>query len=243
MTTILVDVDTQFDFMDPRGALYVPADASVETAIADLLARAESQSIPLLGSVDSHAFDAWEFEGNGGQFPQHCVKGTPGWLRSTPESPARTRFIPMQQVVDGRVAHLAGESERGAGARLLSADDLAREAMQGVGIYFEKEVYSLFSNPTAAPVIASLVEALDDRDLWFEVFGYCTGGYCVDAAALGLAELGYRVRVLAYATAAIGGETGLAKSREALADSGIECIESADAHAALRLDEAAESGA
>ena len=229
MGRILVDVDTQFDFVNPRGALHVPAATSVQTAIAATLAEAAAESIPLLGSVDSHTFDAWELAGNGGPFPEHCVKGTRGWLRSTPESPARLRFVPMQVLALDGVQNLVGENREGDGNRVLDAADLAKEAIAGVGIYFEKEVYSLFSNPTAAPVIEALVRALDDQDLHFDVFGYCTGGYCVDAAAEGLAAMGYSVRVLGYACAAIGGEAGVSKSRAALAEKGIEWIEAAPA--------------
>ena len=223
---ILVDVDTQFDFIDEHGALYVPAAPGVVEAIEGHLAQADQQGVPIVGSVDSHAWDAWEFAENGGPFPPHCVKGRPGWLRIAPESPARTRFVPMQPVVGGAVRNLVGESTQGEGSRELDAAALAAEALDGVGIYFEKEVYSLFSNPAAELVLASLVERLGGRDaVVFDVLGYCTGGYCVDAAAAGLVERGYRVRVLAGATAAIGGDEGQAKSRETLTAQGVTWLD------------------
>jgi len=219
---VLVDVDTQVDFVDAAGALYVPAPAGTRDAIEAHLRAAGASGVPILGSVDSHAHDAWEFEDNGGPFARHCIKGTPGWLRCFPTVPAKTRFVPMQVVTDG-VQNLVGEATQGEGARVLAAGDLAAEARAGVGIYFEKEVYSLFDNPAAAPVVAALVRSLGGADeVMFEVLGYCTGGYCVDAAARGLAERGYRVRVLAGATAAIGGEQGAETSRAALTAEGIE---------------------
>jgi nicotinamidase/pyrazinamidase len=102
---------------------------------------------------------------------------------------------------------------------------LADEALAGVGLYFEKEVYSLFSNPAAAPVLQALVTRLGGPDeVGFDVLGYCTGGYCVDAAAQGLAERGWKVRVLAEATAAIGGDDGEARSRQTLTAAGIEWV-------------------
>ena len=222
---ILIDVDTQFDFIDPAGRLHVPADPSVDAAIVATLTGAREASHPILGSVDSHAWDAWEFEDNGGPFPPHCVKGTPGWLRVHQEIPARTRFVPMQRLVGTELANLVGENEQGAGNRALTADDLVEEAVSGVGIYLEKEVYSFFSNPAADAIVRALVERLGGEDtVRFDVFGYCTGGYCVDTAAIGLAERGYRVRVLAYATAAIGGAEGLDKSRTELERLGVEWV-------------------
>ena len=89
MKRILIDVDTQFDFMDPEGALFVEADQSVRDAIKNTLMQASIDGIgdsydAIIGSVDSHAFDAWEFAENGGPFPAHCVKGQAGWLRVNP---------------------------------------------------------------------------------------------------------------------------------------------------------------
>lgn len=228
MKAIVVDVDTQHDFIAESGALYVPASARVPEAIGARLARAVRDGDPIVGSVDSHAHDAWEFANNGGPFPSHCVKGTPGWLRTHASVPARTRFVPMQGLVDGNVRCLVGEAEKGQGPRALDAGALAKEACDGVGIYFEKEVYSLFSNPVSAPVLAALVERLGGSDaVCFEVLGYCTGGYCVDAAVTGLLERGYIVRVLADATAAIGGLEGALRSRDALREAGATWVEGA----------------
>lgn len=228
MRRILVDVDTQHDFVDPTGALHVPAEPGVREAIATALQEAQAAGDPIVGSVDSHAYDAWEFASNGGPFPPHCVKGTPGWLRVWHDLPTRTRFVPMQVlagVADPGVANIAGEAREGEGPRVLDAAALAAEALAGVGLYFEKEVYSLFSNPAAEPVLTRLVEALGGpAAVRFEVIGYCTGGYCVDAAALALVERGYQVRVRAAATAAIGGGSGQAGSRQRLEAAGVEWV-------------------
>lgn len=224
---IVVDVDTQHDFVAPNGSLYVPAPAGTREAIEARLRRAASEGDPILGSVDSHSWDAWEFEANGGPFPPHCVKGTAGWLRVTPQLPSRTRFVPMQ-VVDGELRNLVGERAQGQGMRVFDAAALANEALDGVGVYFEKEVYSLFSNPAAEHVVAALVQALGGpQRVVFEVLGYCTGGYCVDAAVEGLLARGYEVRVLGAACAAIGGDEGQTSSRSRLQAAGATWVDDA----------------
>lgn len=226
MRTIIVDVDTQRDFMLQEGALYVHAEATVRMAIARVLQQAQREGIPILGSVDTHAHDAWEFAGNGGPFPPHCVKGSPGWLRVFHDVPKRTRFVPMQHV-DASVKNLVGEVKKGQGNRTLDAAALAAEALSGVGVYFEKEVYSLFANPTAEPVIAALVDAMGGAEaVRFDVLGYSAGGYCVDAAAQGLRERGYTVRVLGFATAAMGGASGAERSATDLRTVGVEWVSS-----------------
>ena len=251
MKRILIDVDTQFDFMDPEGALYVEADPSVSKAIRRLLMEASIDGIgvtydAIIGSVDSHAYDAWEFKENGGPFPAHCVKGQPGWLRVHSEFPAKQRFIPMTPY-DGQSRGyydtddrprtlLVGGNGPGKRRRTLSPKDLASEAVVGkIGLYFEKEVYSLFDNPFALPVLQEIGLLLggDWNNIGIDVIGYCTGGYCVDAAVEGLlkahAQTGIpraNIRVLSYATAAIGGADGMAKSKETLTALGAEWVES-----------------
>lgn len=221
---ILVDVDTQRDFVAPDGALYVEAAPSVPATISRLLREAEAAGDPIIGSVDSHAYDAWEFENNGGPFAPHCIKGRPGWLRMSPDIPAKTRFVPML-AAQPELRCLVGEAREGTGTRTFDADALAAEAHAGVGLLFEKEVYSLFSNPAAEPVVEALVRSLGGpAAVVFEVIGYCTGGYCVDAAALGLAQRGYRVRVRGDATAAIGGDEGQQRSRAELTAAGVQWV-------------------
>jgi len=249
MKRILIDVDTQFDFMDPEGALYVEAESAVREAVKNTLMTASVDGIgdtydAIIGSVDSHAFDAWEFAENGGPFPAHCVKGQRGWLRVNPDFPSKQRFIPMTPFGDAANAYdgrdrgggprtlLVGESQQGKGTRQLSPRDLATEAVEGkIGLYFEKEVYSLFDNPFAMPVLSEIGNLLggDWNEIQIDVIGYCTGGYCVDAAVKGLlntlAVQRATIRVLSYATAAIGGAEGMAKSKEALTALGAEWVE------------------
>ena len=84
---VFVDVDVQHDFCEPSGALYVKG--SPNDLYRALTRHAAEHRIPILGSVDSHAWDAWEFassetrgpSGEKPNFPDHCVKGTHGWLK------------------------------------------------------------------------------------------------------------------------------------------------------------------
>lgn len=240
---ILIDVDTQHDFMDPSGSLFVEADPAVRENIKNILMSASIDGIgetydAVIGSVDSHAYDAWEFAENGGPFPPHCVKGQRGWLRTNPDFPAKQRFIPMTPY-DGQdqgyhdsgdrpTTVMVGGGQKGT-PRRLSPKALATEAVMGkVGLYFEKEVYSMFDNPFAQPVLDQIVAQLGGwDDVEIDVIGYCTGGYCVDAAVRVLCSGTHRVRVLSYATAAIGGAEGMAKSKAELTKLGAEWVEEA----------------
>ena len=186
---VFVDVDVQNDFCEPSGSLYVKG--SPNDTYRALTRFAASHGIPILGSVDSHAWDAWEFassetRGPGGEkpnFPDHCVKGTPGWLKVAGTLPARFRFVP--NVPEAQVDPIV--------------DELVRGATQAV--YFEKEVYSLFANPVAEQFVAELVRQVGGTPELF-VYGVATD-YCVKAAALGFAQRGYLTTLLEDAIAGI----------------------------------------
>ena len=68
--TVFFDVDTQLDFVNPSGALYVPGAEKRIRTIADLNRRAPR----LLSTVDAHAEDDIEFRA----WPPHCIAGTLG---------------------------------------------------------------------------------------------------------------------------------------------------------------------
>ncbi len=212
MNSVLVDVDVQRDFCESDGALYVPR--SPNDVFRDLIRRATTEAIPVLGSVDSHAYDAWEFASNdntgpGGEapgFPDHCVKGTPGWLKVDGTLTKTFRFVPMT----------LPESPA------AMSNDLAAELMSGAtqALYFEKEVYSLFANPLAATVVEAVNAALEGPR--FAVFGVATD-YCVKAAVMGLLERGYQVALLGDAIAGIT-EDGVSSALREMGQAGAEII-------------------
>jgi len=72
--TVFVDIDTQFDFMNPSGALYVPGIEGIIDNIKKLFDYAKEHKIRILSSTDAHTVDDPEFK----IFPAHCIKGTPG---------------------------------------------------------------------------------------------------------------------------------------------------------------------
>ncbi len=72
--TIFVDIDTQFDFMNPRGNLYVPDAGGIIDNIKKLFDYAKEHKVKILSSIDAHTVSDPEFK----LFPAHCIKGTPG---------------------------------------------------------------------------------------------------------------------------------------------------------------------
>ena len=86
------DVDTQFDFMDPAGTLYVPHAEEIIPQLVQLMTCARERNVPVLSSADAHAPDDPEFK----IWPPHCVVGTAGQHRIKETSLPGALTIPMR---------------------------------------------------------------------------------------------------------------------------------------------------
>src|SRR3954453_10080817 len=81
MQRVLWDVDTQVDFMEPNGKLYVPGARDVAPAMERLVDAARAARIVHVASADDHELtdpeisDAPDFQNT---YPPHCLRGTRG---------------------------------------------------------------------------------------------------------------------------------------------------------------------
>ncbi len=73
----LIVVDLQIDFC-PGGALAVPGGDEIVPVVNRLAARAHAAGASLVASRDCHPPDHVSFREQGGPWPPHCVRGTPG---------------------------------------------------------------------------------------------------------------------------------------------------------------------
>jgi nicotinamidase/pyrazinamidase len=74
---VFVDIDTQRDFLEETGALYVPGSSSILPNLERLSRWAEECGIPVLATACCHTSDDPELA----QFPPHCMAGTDGQKR------------------------------------------------------------------------------------------------------------------------------------------------------------------
>jgi nicotinamidase/pyrazinamidase len=75
---VFVDIDTQRDFLDPGGALFIPGTEGILRNLAQLTAFAREHGIPVFATACAHRPDDPDPE----PFPPHCLVGTPGQARS-----------------------------------------------------------------------------------------------------------------------------------------------------------------
>ncbi len=74
---VFVDIDTQRDFLEPTGALFVPGSTAIVPRLARLTRFARDQAIPVLATACAHTPDDLELK----TFPPHCMIGMAGQER------------------------------------------------------------------------------------------------------------------------------------------------------------------
>jgi len=137
---VFVDVDTQVDFMLPGGRLYLPHAEEIIPNLRELMLWARDHKVPIVSTSDAHVPDDPEF----GQWPPHCVAGTPG-----------QRHIPETLFPDAVVI------ENSPGAFHLPRGWVGQ-------IVVEKRVYDFTTNVNIEAILASLNQPR------FVVFGVAT---------------------------------------------------------------------
>ena len=83
------DVDTQIDFIEPTGKLYVPGAEEIRAHLAYLTKTGSIRS-RLSGSVDAHTPNDMEFS----EWPEQCVYVTQGHHNITESNVKGTLFVP-----------------------------------------------------------------------------------------------------------------------------------------------------
>jgi nicotinamidase/pyrazinamidase len=169
MRRIFWDVDTQVDFMEPSGKLYVPGARDVAPALERLVDAARAAGIVHVASADDHELTDPEISESPdlrNTFPPHCLRGTHGAekiLETKQRDPLPLSLVPFPPGLIPRL--VAGRRE----------------------ILLLKKNFNVFTNPNTEP----LLDALDPDEV--VVFGVATD-VCDDAAILGFLLRGRRVR-------------------------------------------------
>jgi nicotinamidase/pyrazinamidase len=165
---ILWDVDTQVDFMEPNGKLYVPGAHDVAPAMKRLVDAARAAQLVHVASADDHELtdpeisDAPDFANT---YPPHCLRGTPGAekiLETKQRDPLPLSLVPFPP-------------------------GLLPDMIEGTReILLLKKNFNVFTNPNTD----ALLDALDPDEI--VVFGVATD-VCDDAAIRGFLRRGRRV--------------------------------------------------
>ncbi len=165
---IFWDVDTQVDFMEPDGKLYVPGAAEIVPALELLVAAARDANAIHVASADDHELTDPEISDDPdytSTYPPHCLRGTRGAEKIAATKQRDPLPLSLVPYPPGLVPGLAeGRRE----------------------IILLKKNFDVFTNPNTD----ALLDALDPDEI--VVFGVATD-VCNDAAIRGFLRRGRRV--------------------------------------------------
>jgi nicotinamidase/pyrazinamidase len=160
------DVDTQHDFMDPDGKLYVKGAELIKPKLAKLTAYAHRNGIQIVASSDDHELEHAEISANPDYketFPPHCMRGTRG-AEKIPETTLKSPMV-IEPVA-------------------FPHETLVRQLSAHTGdVLIRKHRFDVFSNPNTR----SVIEAWDPTVI--VIYGV-TLDYCVKYAIDGMIDLG-----------------------------------------------------
>lgn len=177
---IFWDVDTQHDFMDPDGKLYVAGAEKIKPNLKKLTDYAHENQIHIVASADDHVpghrelSEKPDFEET---FPEHCMRGTPG-----AEKIDETRLFAPLIIEPDPLPH----------------QELARKLWShGGDLLLRKHWFDVFTNPNTE----TLLEAWDPTEI--VVYGVALD-VCDRYAIEGFIERGIpRIHLVVDATRAI----------------------------------------
>lgn len=124
---VFVDIDTQADFLESDGSLFIPGSGAIRSNLAALTRAARDWGIPVIATACAHTLDEDDPE----PFPPHCLVGTPG---------------------QGRIP----ETDRPGGTVLAPTETLAATAPWPQHLTLEKTRYDVFSRPDAVALFARI---------------------------------------------------------------------------------------
>lgn len=172
--TIFWNVDTQIDFMDPGGKLYVPGAESIKPNLAKLTRTAKKYNLKVVNTADYHFIQSAEISSTPDYiktFPPHCMALSSG-----------AKFIPE---TDPELPIIFYWNQRYPIIKDLFNPDYDRN------IIILKDNFDVFKgNPNTVDLVTKLLDP--ERIIIYGV----TTNVCVDKAVCGLNKLGYEVWVV-----------------------------------------------
>ena len=168
MNRVFWDVDTQVDFMEPEGKLYVPDAVELKQNLKRLVDYARVEGIVHVASADDHELTDPEISAEPdfrNTYPPHCLRGTRGAARIEETEQAEPLPLSLVPYPPGLVPGLIADRRE---------------------ILLLKKNFNVFTNPNTDPIL----DALDPDEI--VVFGVATD-VCDDTAIRDFLRRGRRV--------------------------------------------------
>ena len=129
---IFFDVDTQVDFLDKKGALYIPDSEKIINNIKLLTDLAKKKKILIISTQDTHRKDDPEFK----EFAPHCIKGSKGHKKIKESLLDKYKVISFKKTYE-----------------FSKLQEFVEKYPQ---IILEKNILNVFSNPNTLPLLETI---------------------------------------------------------------------------------------
>ena len=221
ITRMFYDIDTQNDFINKNGALYVPGADEIKYNLENLTAYAKDNKVPIVGSVDNHPKNDPEFK----VFPPHCIKRTTGQEKIS-ETKTMDLAVDMDMILPSNKEDI-GIYVSNVPKDKIKTPQLVKTIVEATasyitnpGIFFEKQSYDIFTNPSFEKFLelSGVEEAV--------VYGVATD-YCVKAAVLGMQKKGIQCYVVEDAIKGVAPET-TQQALDEMVSAGAEFVKTQD---------------
>jgi nicotinamidase/pyrazinamidase len=163
-TLIFWDVDTQFDFMKPEGALYVPGAETIIDKVSEVRKFALQNGYSMIADMDWHNSDNEEISESPDfkkTFPPHCMAGSPGSERLGYLGDVPIEYIETDKIPRDKLKKLVEKEQ--------------------FHVVIRKESLNVFDNPNTG----NLIESVKPEAM--AVFGVALD-FCVKLVLEGLAK-------------------------------------------------------
>jgi nicotinamidase/pyrazinamidase len=136
---IFFDVDTQNDFMNPDGKLYVSGAENIKENLGKLTQYARMQDIRILGSVDYHSLEDSEIVEDqpdyNATFPPHCMQDSSGQEKIIETRSDIANWVDFEKYSETKIQEII--SNKGP-------------------IFFRKNNFDSLSNPNSESILKNL---------------------------------------------------------------------------------------
>jgi nicotinamidase/pyrazinamidase len=198
MSTVFFDIDTQYDFLLPAGALSVPGAERLIAAVATLNRWAAGQGIAVISTMDAHGEDDPEFR----VWPGHCIAGTLGQRKPEATLLARRVSVPsraatfdltgtQQVILEKQALDCFTNANMDEVLRRLDAE---RCIVYGVVTEYcvRMAAFGLLKTGRAVEIVTDVVETLNraDGEAALGAFTAAGGRLTTRAAVTGISESG-----------------------------------------------------
>jgi len=165
------NVDTQVDFIEPKGKLYAPDAEKIKPVLKEITEYARVNSIQVVNTCDYHHVNSAELSLNPdfiNTFPEHCMADTQG-AEYIPETRPENSFVIDWTANQDIISKLQEQNPR--------------------NIVLRKDAFDVFAGN---PYTEQILQLIGPEKAF--VYGVTTN-VCVDQAVMGLSHKGIKVFV------------------------------------------------